>query len=459
MIGLSTTPRRTARRLYPLFVAVATLLGSACDDETGLIIEISQGDLDESPQQLDFFIGEAGDDDPILASGLPQCDGNSDEQQWFIDITDEADRTVQLNGRNLDNEPYRLMLQPETDPPSDRPLMIVAVASTTETNSDEMIRIGVGRLAQEVAFSSGEVRQWPLELRPLGERDDFNNSCTCADGVIIASADDTDCDLYPTCDSGPECDCNTESGVSFPGAADESCDGVIADCGGESPGNDDTNWCYVRSNIDNRCFFGVRQCDETNPNSEDNAYLGTCEPIPGEYNRVPPPLCQFFENECDPDFDQYLCANNKSDEAVVLYCDAHFDQQGAQCRRRITRIDIRNRLSDLDEEPVACRWSLLGGLNQYHYQAGFVREDGPGGGMLDEVMERACDDPPRFEARAQGDVQNDFFTLIMRYRFEDQDFSDSQYFAVTLEVTGVEVGEDAACQTQDSLEEGFVCFF
>jgi hypothetical protein len=242
-------------------VLVAVVCGAAmagCGESTGVLIEVSR---DESvPADIGRLAFHVGIDGVI-----------PDDPTRFVDPSPEAD--IRLDGRDLAEDPYRLLIRPREHPDAD--VMVAVIAY------DRGEVVGFGALDQPVGFVDGEVAMWPVVLGaelPAGFGSTDTGCVTwvtdAGDSVTIGRPRDQDCDGWT------DDDCNDVDPDINP-AANETC------------GND----------IDEDCD---QQADENV--DEDSDLVTTCD---GDCNdrdeRVSPAAeeqCDGIDNNCDAQCDE-----------------------------------------------------------------------------------------------------------------------------------------------------------
>lgn len=228
MASHSTTPFPILTLLAASTCALAfAALAGGCGQETGIVIEVDKGALQESPDELEFRIGVEADSVDL---GMPPCGNNDDGLRRFVQTPALASDTVDVKGRDLSVSPYRLLLKPDATLLTQRNLMVVVLAYK---DGDVM---GVGALENPVAFVSGNVVQWSLSLtrnipETIGDGSAFS-PCDCASEfsgptVVLAPSDDADCDGYVK-----DADCDDNDGAIYPDRI-ERCGNLIDDnCNG-----------------------------------------------------------------------------------------------------------------------------------------------------------------------------------------------------------------------------------
>lgn len=318
----------------PLLIAFASLsaLASGCASETGVVITVSQGSIEQSPDTLRFLMGVDEFDIDLSRVGCETTDGTL--LQRFIRLPASDGDVADIADRNLADSPYRLLLKPDVALRIDREMMVAVGAVKDNT------LIGVGALQKPVTFVDGKLLQWNIALRPppsdmLIEPGD---RCVCAEDYaggpfVITSIADPDCDgdigendcdhddasvgtsSSETCGNGVDDDCDP---MTSDEPAEEVCDGVDNDC-------------------DGMCDEGVDQDDD--PYTHCGTKQGECGSVPdpdkadcdatlSEVYPGAPELCDGLDNDCNPDtifpYHQYCYVSEGPDDRCHVgeqWCD------------------------------------------------------------------------------------------------------------------------------------------
>lgn len=266
-------------------VAAAALCASlaamaACGSSTGVLVEVTRDDsVPAGVDRLVFYVGT----DAIRGFGGRFADEKP---------TSDAD----VSGRDLAQDPYRLMVTPGSDPGAS---ILVAVLAK---RGDETV--GFGSLDRPVGFVDGKVTQWTVTLhadRPDG-LDVTDLGCLTwvdPDGnrVTIGQPGDLDCDGY-----GAD-DCNDLDPTVNPGATEVCGNDVDDDCNG-----------MVDENVDND-GDGVTNCE------------GDCNDRDRMVRPGADEICDGVDNDCndlcddglDPDGDRFTS------------CGSEIVEGGSQC--------------------------------------------------------------------------------------------------------------------------------
>ncbi len=417
MLGLSI-----ARGRAPLALLLASLATVGCDDETGILIEVTAEDPFERLDILELHIGVAEDIEVIIASA-EQCRPDGQDQTWYLETSVEAPREAELNGQDISEDPYRWLLRPR-DIQADAELMVVAVG---KDESGEPIAIG--QLGEPVSFKSDKVLRWDLPMRPISTTEiAVTNGCACGPAGGILNSDDIDCDGSPNQD-----DCEDKDGTIGTGL-DEVCDGADTDCDSTTSFEGELD-CLV-FNFDNRCVLGTRTCQEEF--GLDDEPFGFCiprsldEPLP-----FPPRLCDLAEQDCRLEPNQLECVGAN---IQLESCEVLIDSAGEICPLSTVRLSAPG-----NPEPDECEWRLLDGFFQEHY-AIFLANDTPDSGQQEAIDQ--CDALLRIEALIGERPKNDRFLLS----FQDDDGPDKKLYVI--KVKPIEVSE---CPSASSEGLGLKC--
>lgn len=395
----STSLRRVVHLAGAVAAALLPVAAWGCGSETGLVVEVSQGDLPATPDTLRFHVGVSMDE---LELYVPGCG----EAARFVEGADTADRVIEVAGRDLDREPYRLLLKPGDELGLDQPVM-VAVAALA---GDEVL--GLAAIDGPVRFREGQVLEWQVALQGVDTGDSsMTGGCVCAPAstgtatgrAVIAPLDDTDCDgdgAEVDCDSddalvGPSkpercenqiddncngtidervdadgddhdnCDeCDDTNELVYPGAA-EICDGVDNNCNAEDGRYPDHVRCYAR--YEGQCYLGKRTCNDDDPVA--GGWVEDCLPEHKDpAYRASDELCAAFD-ECTAeryDPEDMACADDAT--FTEMYCDLVLYNSGGDLYQPCQDSLLMDNPADLDS---ACRWTLMGGTEQEHYRVVF----------------------------------------------------------------------------------------
>jgi Putative metal-binding motif len=206
----------------------------ACQGETGVLIEVSRDEtVVPNIGRLEFYVGT----EPI--EGYPAR---------FVDP--EPEERVRLEGRDIGEDPYRLMIRPRERRGGG--IMVAVVAYRV----DEVV--GFGALEQPVSFVDGEVVMWRIVLSselPDGFGVDETGCLSWVDEngdrVAIGQPDDQDCDGWAK--DGD--DCNDLDPAINPGASESCGNAVDEDCDDQTDENVDEDGDQVTT-CDGDCNDG-----------------------------------------------------------------------------------------------------------------------------------------------------------------------------------------------------------
>lgn len=207
-----------AKQLTIFGMLVALLVTASCESKTGVLIETSASDgLGEEIVSLRYYLGKQ-----VIAA----------PNHW---ADQDPLRDVDLQGRNLFSDPYRLLLTPKGGEIDDNAFVVVALGLNQDGDP-----IGLGRLNQPLGFSSGQVLQWELSIVPVG--DDVSVTATgclqyrdeSGEYIHIGVGGDSDCDGYLVDDG----DCNDLNPYQSPGAAEDCSNGIDDNCNGQTDYDD-----------------------------------------------------------------------------------------------------------------------------------------------------------------------------------------------------------------------------
>ena len=140
-----------------------------------------------------------------------------------------SDQSVDVNGRNLNGSPYRVLLQ--NDDGARRGQLVMAVVGYRGGNP-----VAFGQLMPAQPFQDGELVIRRIEMaefqnQPFDTRD--TGCLSVPNGISLGSSDDHDCDGYKNRDAGGD-DCNDDDPAVHPGAQevcgngkDDNCNGMV----------------------------------------------------------------------------------------------------------------------------------------------------------------------------------------------------------------------------------------
>jgi Putative metal-binding motif len=264
---------------------VAAVLGSllvgGCDGSTGVLIEVTRGDsVAADVGRLAFHVGVDG-----MIAGQPRS---------YVDPTPEPD--VRLDGRDLAEEPYRLMIRPRDH--EDAEVMVAVVAYS---GGDV---VGFGALEQPVGFVDGEVAMWRITLQsglPGGFENGDTGCVAWVDGggelVTIGRPRDEDCDGWA------DDDCNDLDPGINPGASESCGNAVDEDCDAQ-----------IDEDVDEDADQ-VTTCG------------GDCDDHDGSVSPLAAEECDGADNDCDGTCDEELDADGDGYTA----CGSKLIEGGSQC--------------------------------------------------------------------------------------------------------------------------------
>jgi hypothetical protein len=291
---------------------------SACGTETGVLIEVTRDEsVPAEVSRLEFYVG------------VDEIEGHPSS---FIDF--DVEDGARIDGRDLAEDPYRLMLRTGDYP--DSGIMVAVVAFRNREI------VGFGALERPVPFVDGKVTMWSVTLsaelpdgfditdedclrfvdsegnyvsigRPgdldcdgyidgEGDCNDFDPGVnsgaaeSCGNGVDEDCDDavdenvDDDGDQVTTCDG----DCNDGDPAINP-SADDACDGIDNNCNGECDDGhdydgDEFTVCGSRQFADGTCIIDEQEIDCNDDDSE--TYPGAAE------------ICDGADNDCDGDCEE-----------------------------------------------------------------------------------------------------------------------------------------------------------
>ncbi len=321
---------------YPIVMAgVLCLVATACE-ETAIVVEVTR-DIESTPEDIDslrFYLGVA-DDEAALR---------------FVDDADPQLDSALVDGRALENKPYRLLLRPG-DAPMERPLMLAVLAYRgTEV-------VGLGLLEEPVRFRRGQVLQWRMVVRGQrqGRLDLTELGClrwtSDEQRVLIVSPRDRDCDRDP---AGSDCNdldpaVHHEATERCANLVDDDCDASIdeesdrdgdgvTNCGGDCDDRDATvapgaeELCDGKDNdCSGVCDDGINDADgdrytvcarmilaDGSCTDEDARYLD-CDDADATVNPAAQEVCDAVDNDCSGTCDEPFDA----DGDTFTSCGSH----------------------------------------------------------------------------------------------------------------------------------------
>lgn len=391
-----------ARGMAAALVVIAlSITAPACTDETGILVEVSKGQITDKPDTLRFYVGVSIDD---LVIDVPGCGSGP----RFVDDAIEADSEVSVSDRDLASDPYRLLLKPGDELGIDDDVMVAVAALAGEEV------LGLAALDQPVGFVDGKVLEWKLALAGGDNVPAMTGAgCVCAQAstggaVIIAPTTDQDCDgdvgaddcdpnnayvgktkpeicanqLDDNCNGATDevidadsdqidncTDCDDTNPNVYPGAP-EICDGYDNNCLDSDGRYPDHVECYATDSGD--CYMGKRLCNDYDPLGE--GWLGECAPVGLDpLYRGSGTLCEAFGacTQAKPYEESFECANDQVFTDVL--CELLLYDAGngsyAPCPGGVTLPGPVN----ID---AACWWTLMGGVEQDPYQVILKGVDG-----------------------------------------------------------------------------------
>ena len=196
---------------FRLAAGLFILASSACGTETGVLIEVTRDEsVPADISRLEFYVG---------------VDAIEEHPSTFVDF--DVEDGARLDGRDLAEDPYRLMLRTGDYP--DSGIMVAVVAFRNREI------VGFGALERPVPFVDGKVTMWSLILSSelpdgfdITDQDCLRFVDSDGNYVSIGRPGDLDCDGY----IDGEGDCNDfDPGVNS-GAAEDCGNGVDEDCTG-----------------------------------------------------------------------------------------------------------------------------------------------------------------------------------------------------------------------------------
>ncbi len=223
-------------------MVMASLGVSACSDETGIVIEVTNSAGFTAPvSSLRFFVGES----------IIRADG------YFADRQQSDNDDADVAGRDLVDDPFRLIVRPPSGAgPDDR--VAVGVLALDERGQ----AVGFGYLPSPIGFVSGTVTLWQVELLGLDHPDYVDTFPGCfawTDGdtsTIIGTRKDFDCDGFERGDGG---DCDDRNPGQFPGNTEICGNQLDDDCDPSTNEDDLQDRAEICNGIDDNCDGN---CDE-----------------------------------------------------------------------------------------------------------------------------------------------------------------------------------------------------
>lgn len=414
-------PLSAAAIASALSVAIA-LVG--CASETGLVITIATGDLQTAPDRLEVFVG-VDDRTTFEASEVAYCDIPT--SRFLTDNVPSdlsSDRIVDVTGRDLAADPYKLLMRKGQAIEDDDRLMVVVVGW-----ADDAV-VGLGVLDTPVAFSEDKVLDWRIDLSRVPATFHRQNDCLCVEAgamgpVIMVPSKDIDCD-----DVARPLDCNDQDPTIHPDAR-ELCDGIDNNCVAGDDRFPTTSICLNQSEQE-VCLVGVRECNDSDANG---AFLGECRPFAGEANIASQTMCNAFF-ECAPDSEQMDCLYDKV--FTEYECKVHVGPDGICEGSAVYLGDNTGSATDV------CRWVMARGLQSDGFDAALLSLEN---GIQYTWVANIC--RPAFAVLGMDDLvveQGGAFHI-----WESRGGKDKQHVRLRVEVEQV-----GACANDDSTL-GFSC--
>ncbi len=241
--------------------ALAFTLAAACQSETGIVINTKAGaNLADRISAIRYYVGKNSIGDPLYYADSEPLDD------------------IPVDGRDLSVDPYRLLLSPGSDVGSGDEFVVAALAIGANGRA-----IGFGHVETPLAFMSGKVLEWDLEIGPAGG-DIIVTDTGClkfqdgsGDYVHIGIAGDSDCDGV-TVDDG---DCNDLNPNQSPNQVEDCQNGIDDNCNGLIDQDDTADF-----DEDGFASCGPDGELDCNDNNEDM--------FPGN-----PEVCDGLDNDCD----------------------------------------------------------------------------------------------------------------------------------------------------------------
>jgi Putative metal-binding motif len=203
-------------------LALAATLGG-CGGDTQILVQVTRDDA--APADIPTLRVYAG----VAMPGTSNV-------EVFVDRSD-ASAEVDVAGRDLATDPYRLLLQPSSDLPSGSDLQVAALGYQIGTDGT-MRPVAFGAIDHAIHFAGGQTLSFGVTLTKIDNQTLVGVSQSgCLDFVVngqpihIASHDDWDCDGDP---HGTDCDdldpnINHAATEICGNTVDEDCSGAIDD--------------------------------------------------------------------------------------------------------------------------------------------------------------------------------------------------------------------------------------
>ena len=234
------------------------LVGSACSTETGVLIEVTRDDtVPAEVDRLEFYVG------------IDKIDGHPSN---FVDF--DSEDGARVSGRDLAEDPYRMMLR-TGDYPDNQIMAAVLAVQAGEV-------VGFGALDAPVPFVDGKVTMWSIVLSaelPDGFAVTEEGCLHFVDAegnyVSIGRPGDLDCDGW----IDGEGDCNDYDPGVNQGATEICENGVNEDCDDQTDEIEDNDGDQV-TNCDGDCDDGnpeVKPGNDDGCDGIDNDCNGTCD--------------------------------------------------------------------------------------------------------------------------------------------------------------------------------------
>jgi hypothetical protein len=320
---------------------VALLTSAACSDETGILVKVKTAEgFTESIDHLRFYVGEDAIGDPL----------------YFADTDPIPD--IPLNGRNLADKPYSLLIRPRDSGDENERIAIGVLAFGTQSDDP----IGTAFIRDPVSFVPGVVTEWELFIGPLGP-DYFPGDNGCLKWMVgddymhVGREGDLDCD-----GTTDDLDCNDLNPEVKPGQP-EICDNGIDD-----------------------------DCDES------------IDGVDGQGNLVDGDNDEYYA--CDPDFERRDCNDgdinvnpgrvddpcNGQDDNCSGICDDGFDEDGDRVTSCGSVLDSGGACVGYDSEAPDCKPN-----DETVYPGAIEVANGK-----DDNCSDACDDDPALDTDGDG---------------------------------------------------------
>lgn len=300
--------------------SLVLLSALSCSAERGVLVAISG----ESAAELELVVG-------LERDGI-----------WLVD-DDSLAPPVDVRGRNLRSDPYRIWLHP---PEGSAPARVQLIARAWREEDDGRKRISaVGVMAPPQGFIEGELLRRTVRMRGLGDQVQTSspNGCFSArideESWLFQVAGNLDCD--PVRADAEPADCDDQDGDRYPGSP-ELCDGRDNSC--DAALGPEDGICFALAGGAGPCRIGTRFCERTGQGA------GECRP--GD-EAAPEAFCARFER-CARFADPRPCLEGFRRRRR---CVLERDEQGAVCGG--ARLVL-----DPPREAESCRWVIFasGGL-------------------------------------------------------------------------------------------------